>query len=88
MPPEPPPPGPGLSAPLPDHQFATNLVVPVVPGTEVPLAQLFLQYFGSRHGNTNGNGVGLLAPVGFVPPQPIIPPSSSASFKTTPAETP
>ena len=45
--------------------------------------QMFMKYFTGRPG-TNGNGVSIYAPVGFVPPLPVAPPSSSASFRTTP----
>ena len=45
--------------------------------------QMFMKYFTGQPG-TNGSGISIFAPVGFVPPLPATPPSSSASFQTTP----
>jgi hypothetical protein len=59
---------------------ATNAALPD-PSALAP--QMFMKYFTGRPG-TNGNGVSIYAPVGFVPPLPVAPPSSSASFQTTP----
>jgi hypothetical protein len=43
-----------------------------------------MRYFTGDVG-TNGAGVSVVSPVGFVPPLPIgPPPSSSATFQTTP----
>jgi len=60
--------------------LATNL--PSVD-TSVFAPQMFMRYFTGQPG-TNGNGVSIFAPVGFVPPLPVPPPSSSASFQTVP----
>ena len=51
--------------------------------TSVLAPQMFMKYFTGQPG-TNGNGVSIFAPVGFVPPLPVPPPSSSASFQTVP----
>ena len=45
--------------------------------------QMFMKYFIGGTG-TNANGVSIFSPVGFVPPLPIVPPSSSATFQTVP----
>ena len=51
--------------------------------TSVLAPQMFMRYFTGQPG-TNGNGISIFAPVGFVPPLPVPPPSSSASFQTVP----
>lgn len=51
--------------------------------TSVVAPQMFMRYFTGQPG-TNGSGVSIFAPVGFVPPLPVPPPSSSASFRTVP----
>jgi len=53
------------------------------PDTSVLAPQMFMRYFTGQPG-TNGNGISIFAPVGFVPPLPVPPPSSSASFQTVP----
>lgn len=70
-----------LAGPLaPD---ATNVTAVVQTEPEVLVPQMFMKYFTGRVG-TNSSGVSIYAPVGFVPPLPIAPPSSSATFQTTP----
>ena len=51
--------------------------------TSVLAPQMFMRYFTGQPG-TNGNGVSIFAPVEFIPPLPVPPPSSSASFQTVP----
>lgn len=74
----------GTDDPLPP----LSAVVPL-DGSELLTPQLFMKYFSARPGtNTTGNGITVFTPVTFVPPQPILPPSSSATFETTPAGKP
>lgn len=79
------PPSPQTPAMIMDPG-ATHLM-PADPGPLVP--QMFMRYFTGQPG-TNGNGVSIFAPVGFVPPVPVAlpPPSSSATFQTVPAGKP
>jgi len=65
-----------LGAPLPAPAQAENIV-----------PQMFMKYFTGRVG-TNGPGVSIYSPVGFIPPQPVAPPASSSSFQTTPPAKP
>jgi hypothetical protein len=60
-----------------------DLSTRVSPETGFPGPQLWLKYFIGPPG-TNSTGAVILSPVGFVPPLPFIPPSSSATFQTTP----
>lgn len=55
--------------------------------TEVVAPQMLLKYF-TRPAGTNSAGISVFAPVGFVPPQPLAPPSSSATFQTVPPAKP
>jgi len=55
--------------------------------TEVVAPQMLLRYFMHPVG-TNSAAISAFAPVGFVPPQPLAPPSSSATFETTPPARP
>jgi hypothetical protein len=72
--------------PLEPTGVATNsLAAPAE--TEVIAPQMLLKYF-MRPAGTNSAGVSIFAPVGFVPPQPLAPPSSSATFQTTPPAKP
>jgi hypothetical protein len=72
--------------PLEPAGGATNS--PAAPAdTEVVAPQMLLKYF-TRPAGTNSAGVSIFAPVGFVPPQPLVPPSSSATFQTTPSAKP
>jgi len=64
---------------------APNLTSIVPPETLVP--QMFMKYFVGGAG-TNGTGVSIFSPVNFVPPLPIVPPSSSATFQTVPPAKP
>jgi len=73
---------PGISSLTPEAS-ATNSLVGVAPEAEFIAPQMFLKYFTGQPG-TNSAGVSLFAPVGFVPPLPVAPPSSSATFQTTP----
>ena len=57
----------------------------VQPETLVP--QMFMKYFVGGAG-TNATGVSIFSPVNFVPPLPIVPPSSSATFQTVPPAKP
>jgi hypothetical protein len=72
---------PPIAEPLPTA--ATNVPngVPVESQPLVP--QMFMKYFIGGTG-TNANGVSIYPPVGFVPPLPLVPPSSSATFQTVP----
>jgi hypothetical protein len=45
--------------------------------------QTFLRYF-TPAGTNLANGASVIVPVSFVPPEPVQPPSSSATFETTP----
>jgi hypothetical protein len=49
--------------------------------------QMFFKFFSGQAG-TNGVGHSFFMPVGFVPPVPLLPPSSSARFETVPAGKP
>lgn len=62
-----------------------NTTPAVQPETLVP--QMFMKYFIGGAG-TNGTGVSIFSPVDFVPPLPIVPPSSSATFQTVPPAKP
>jgi len=73
---------PNAPNPLAIEPSATNLVNSPAAETELLAPQMFLKYFTGRHG-TNTTGVSLFAPVGFVPPLPVTPPSRSATFQTT-----
>jgi len=63
----------------------TNAPSATAPQTLVP--QMFMKYFMGGTG-TNATGVSIFSPVGFVPPLPIVPPSSSATFQTAPPTKP
>jgi len=67
--------------PLPAPETNVTYAVPVESEPLVP--RMFMKYFTGGTG-TNANGVSFLSPVGFVPPLPIVPPSSSATFQTVP----
>ena len=80
--------GPDATAP---GQLFQPFVLP--PGSPPPLTepdlltpQAFMRYFLIKPGaGTNNAGVGALWPVSFIPPQPLLaPPSSTATFETTP----
>ena len=80
----PPPPSPNLTTPLPGAEPTPANAIVAAPSFIEPLGpQLFMKYFTGRHG-TNSTGISIYSPVGFVPPTPIAPPSSSATFQTTP----
>ena len=70
---------PPVAEPVP--ALAPNATSLVPPETLVP--QMFMKYFVGGAG-TNGTGVSIFSPVNFVPPLPIVPPSSSATFQTVP----
>jgi hypothetical protein len=70
---------PPVADPVPSPAMSGISVVP--PEPLVP--QMFMKYFIGGTG-TNGSGVSVFSPVDFVPPLPIIPPSSSATFQTVP----
>jgi hypothetical protein len=72
---------PPVAEPLPIPATNVTYAVPVESGPVVP--QMFMKYFVGGAG-TNANGVSIFSPVGFVPPLPIVPPSSSATFQTVP----
>jgi len=72
---------PPVAEPLPTLSTNVTYVVPVESEPVVP--QMFMKYFTGGAG-TNANGVSIFSPVGFVPPLPIVPPSSSATFQTVP----
>ena len=62
--------------------FATNLVAGAARDLEVIPTQMWMKYFTQT---TNGpSGTALIAPIGFLPPQPITPPSSKSAFQTGP----
>jgi hypothetical protein len=77
------PPGDGGASPT----EATNVTAAAPAETQTLVPQMFLKYFTARSG-TNLSGVSIYAPVGFIPPQPVVAPSSSAAFQTTPAPKP
>lgn len=58
-------------------------------GSGLPMigSQSFLKYFSGQPG-TNSTGVSIFAPLGFVPPLPVLPPSSSAVFEVVPNSKP
>ena len=61
---------------------ATNLVAGAARDLEVIPTQMWMKYFTQT---TNGpSGTALIAPIGFLPPQPITPPSSKSAFQTGP----
>ena len=62
---------------------ATNITYAAPVESEPLVPQMFMKYFIGGAG-TNANGVSIFSPVGFVPPLPIVPPSSSATFQTVP----
>ena len=62
---------------------ATNVILAVQPEPEALVPQMFMRYFIGGAG-TNGVGASIFSPVGFVPPLPVLPPSSSATFQTVP----
>ena len=66
---------------------ATNVTFAVQAEPETLVPQMFMRYFIGGSG-TNAPGVSVFSPVGFVPPLPIVPPSSSATFQTVPAGKP
>jgi hypothetical protein len=72
---------PPVAVPLPTPATNVPYGVPVESQPLVP--QMFMKYFIGGTG-TNANGVSIYPPVGFVPPLPIVPPSSSATFQTVP----
>lgn len=72
--------------PLEPFAAATNSPA-VTSDSEVVAPQMLLKYF-VRPAGTNSAGVSIFAPVGFVPPQPLTPPSSSATFQTAPPAKP
>lgn len=72
---------PPVAEPLPTP--ATNVTYAVPVESEPLVPQMFMKYFIGGTG-TNANGVSIFSPVGFVPPLPIVPPSSSATFQTVP----
>jgi hypothetical protein len=72
---------PPVAEPLPTPVTNVTYGVPVESEPLVP--QMFMKYFIGGTG-TNANGVSILSPVGFVPPLPFVPPSSSATFQTVP----
>lgn len=74
---------PPITEPTP--ALATNVTSAVQAETLVP--QMFMKYFIGG-ASTNGTGVSIFPPVGFVPPLPIVPPSSSATFQTVPPAKP
>lgn len=74
---------PPVAEPVP--ALAPNATSLVPPETLVP--QMFMKYFVGGAG-TNGTGVSIFSPVNFVPPLPIVPPSSSATFQTVPPAKP
>lgn len=76
---------PPITEPFPAPATNVNYTVPVESQPLVP--QMFMKYFIGGAG-TNATGVSLFAPVDFVPPLPIVPPSSSATFQTVPAGKP
>ena len=65
--------------------LAPNVTSILPPETLVP--QMFMKYFVGGAG-TNATGVSIFSPVNFVPPLPIVPPSSSATFQTVPPAKP
>jgi hypothetical protein len=66
---------------------ATNVTFAVQAEPETLVPQMFMRYFIGGTG-TNAAGVSIFSPVGFEPPLPIVPPSSSATFQTVPAGKP
>jgi hypothetical protein len=68
------------SAPAP-VAGTTNPVMVNPSQPEAINPQMFMKYFGGQGTNT---GVITLPPMGFIPPLPIVPPSSSATFQTVP----
>ena len=78
---------PNQTGPLPEVDPTpadTTNVILAAPAHLDPLgSQLFMKYFTGQHG-TNSAGLSIYSPVRFVPPAPFIPPSSSATFQTTP----
>jgi hypothetical protein len=71
--------------PAPVDSSGAPLAAPAQADSIVP--QMFMKYFSGRAG-TNGPGVSIYSPVGFIPPQPVAPPASSSSFQTTPPAKP
>lgn len=72
---------PPIAEPLPTAAADVPNGAPVESQPLVP--QMFMKYFIGGTG-TNASGVSIYPPVGFVPPLPIVPPSSSATFQTVP----
>jgi hypothetical protein len=62
---------------------ATNVTLAVQAEPETLVPQMFMRYFIGGMG-TNAAGVSIFSPVGFVPPLPVVPPSSSGTFQTVP----
>ena len=80
----PPPLSPNLTTPLPGAEPTPANAIVAAPSFIEPLGpQLFMKYFTGGHG-TNSTGISIYSPVGFIPPTPIAPPFSSATFQTTP----
>ena len=76
---------PPAAEPIPSPATYVTPAVPV--GTDNLVPQMFMKYFVGGAG-TNGAGVSIFSPVNFVPPLPIVPPSSSATFQTVPPAKP
>lgn len=83
----PPPPAATNPPPLQFNIFGTtdvmtNLAPLPVREAEVVSPQIWLKYFAR---NTNAGTAGAIAaPIGFLPPQPITPPSSKSTYRTGP----
>ena len=68
-------------APLPG---ATPWTTPAAP---LYSPQMFLQYFTPQN-STNGAGAAVVVPMNFLPPVPLVTPSSTATSQITPAHKP
>ena len=65
----------------------TNVIIVTPSDPDGISPQMFMRYFTGRQG-TNAAGIAIVPPLGFIPPVPIVPPSSSATFQTTPPPKP
>lgn len=81
-----PAPAPVLPSPISLPPINPAWLVPNASQTVMPQAQLFLQYFTPDY-LPGSNAVGVVVPVGFVPPQPRPTSSSSATYQVTPGGT-
>jgi hypothetical protein len=90
-----PPPTPAPAVPPAESPAETAAISPpkasiapfATPDAPLYYPQMFLQYF--THGaGTNTPGASVVVPMSFLPPVPLVPPSSSATYEVTPAPKP